>query len=331
MSEKWQFTHLVNHVSKPALRSDNTLYVIGVISNPVRFHSRYRLAREWLTAMTKTPNVKVIMVETAYGDRHHEMEEICHEHDVEFVGLRNSSEIWIKESMINIGGRLACAKFNAQYIAWVDCDVFFRDENWALKTIQELQHFDVVQPWSDCLDLGPTGNVMHHFKSFGHQHQKRIPKQMHPSQPYQYAHSGFAWACTRRFWEAVHGLPDWLILGSADHHAAFACINEVKNTIHGRMVNSFTRMLTEWQSRAMRVTKGEVGYVSGALDHKFHGPKGRRQYRERWQILVDHKFDPDTDISHDAQGLIYLTGKPQLEQDIKQYNRQRAEDSIEEQ
>lgn len=327
--------HIVNHIHNHELISDSTLHVIGVCSNPARYHSRYRLAREWIEAMKATPNVHLFVVEAAYGDRHHEVVD----NTIDHIKLRTGSEAWIKESMINLGIRHVIGQYpTAKYFAWIDMDVFFRDPNWALETIQQLQHFDVVQPWQDCADLAPHGGISRHFRSFGFQHQKRSPKQKHPSQKtYEYAHSGFAWACTRRFIEQMWGaggcsgpLMDFAILGSADHHQAFAMIGETKDTIHKMMHPSFFRKCYEWQDRAMRITKGEVGFTCGRIEHKFHGPKARRYYRERWQILVDHLFDPDQDLVHDHQGLIQLVGKPSLEQAIRMYNRSRQEDGCEE-
>lgn len=323
--------HLNNQIKNPGLISDNTLHVIGVISNPVRYHSRYRIAREWIAEMAKTPNVKLHIVETAFGDRQHELAEICELLDVDYLPLRTRSEIWIKESMINVMARRVFGMHpRAQFMAWIDADISFRDPNWATETIQQLQHFPVIQPWSDCADLGPMGNVMQLFKSFGYQHQRRQPKQKLPTQPYQYAHTGFAWACTRAFFENVGGLMDFPILGSADHHMAFAMIGEVVDTIHGKMSEEFKRRCFEWQARAVRVTHKEVGFVMGRIEHTFHGPKKRRYYRERWAILYSNGYNPDTDTMYDSQGLIQLVGKPSLEQEIRLYNRSRFEDSIEE-
>lgn len=318
--------HIVNHIQKPGLVSDNTLHVIGVITNPIRYHSRYRLYREWLEAMEKTPNVKVYTVEAAFGDRHHEITDSSNEKNLQ---LRIKQEIWVKENLINLGVKHLLPK-DWKYLAWVDCDVFFRDPNWANETIHQLQHFPIVQPWSDCLDLGFNGNVYQHFKSFGYQHQRRIPKQKWPGDYCVYAHTGFAWACTRAFWEQVQGLPDYCILGSCDHHAAFSCIGEVKDTIHKAMGESFHKLLFQWQDRAMKITHGEVGFVYGRIEHQFHGAKKRRKYRERWQILIDNKFDPEKDIMHDAQGLIQIIGKPKLLHDVHMYNVDRREDSTEE-
>jgi len=315
--------HLVNHIHGN-LCTDETLHVIRVISNPARYHSRYRLAREQEIELLNTPNVKLYTVETAYGDRTHEVTDCdnpCH------LQLRTKSEIWIKENMINLAVKHLVPR-TAKYIAWVDGDISFRDPHWALKTIHELQHFEVVQPWSDCVDLGPHGNIMSHFKGFGGQHQKRIPKQKWPAQPYTYAHTGFAWACTRRFWEATQGLMDFCILGSADHHMAFACIGEVKDTIHGKMGFNFHQKCFEWQEKAMRITCGEVGFVHGRIEHHFHGSKKKRYYRERWQILFG--YDPSKHLCYDEQGLIQLVDNRKLEQEILMYNRSRLEDSIDE-
>lgn len=327
-----QGQHLVNHITHPELRGENTLHIVGVVSNAVRFHSRYRLAREWIKEMAVTKNVTLHVVEAAFGDRCLELKELCDELGVDFMSVRTNSEIWIKENMINIGMRSVLVRYpTAKYLGWVDADVFFRDPNWAQETMHQLQHFPVVQPWSDCADLGFQGNILQHFKSFGIQHQRRVPKQKHPNQKeYQYAHSGFAWCCTRQFFEAIEGLMDFPILGSADHHMAFGMIGEVMDTVHGGMSDAFKRKAKEWEAKAMRACKREVGFVMGRIEHGFHGPKKRRYYRERWQILIDHAFNPDTDLVKDGQGVLQLVGKPALEQAIRLYNRSRYEDSIEE-
>lgn len=326
--------HIVNQIRNTQLRSNNTLHVIAVCSNPVRWHSRYRIAREWIKHMLETPNVHLTVVEAAYGDRHHElMPEEGQSYD--HLMVRVSHETWIKESLINYGARHVIARYNAQYLDWHDMDVFHLPTpggglNWAQETLHQLQHFEVIQPWSDCADLGPLGGITRHFRSFGYQHQRGIPKQTHPSQPYEYAHTGFAWSCRRSFWEQCQGLMDFPILGSADHHMGFAMIGEVNKTIHAGMAPAFFELCREWQERAVMITHGQVGFAPGRIEHWFHGPKNRRYYRERWQILVDHKYDPKKHLMRDAQGLVYIVGNKKLEHAIMRYNRSRFEDSIEE-
>lgn len=327
--------HIVNHIEHSELKNDSILHVIGVISNPSRFHSRYRLARDWVRRMSKYPNVKLYLVECAFGDRHYEMEKVCAETGTVHHKLRTKSEVWIKENMINIGVR-DLLPHDWKYLAWVDCDINFCNPDWSLETIHQLQHFAIVQPWQSACNLGPTGNVSKSFDSVGQKIHLGIspviPKKgkRYTGDPYTFGHSGYAWACTRTFWENVGGLIDFAILGSADHHMALGCRGYYSHSVHSMMKGDFMRLCHAWQTRAIQITHGEIGYVDGRIEHFFHGPMQRRNYVSRWEILIQNEFNPIHDLRRDHQGLIQLIGKPKLEQDIRRYNRQRMEDSIEE-
>lgn len=318
-------SHLENQIKHSELVSDSTLHVIGVIENPMRYHSRYRLFREWYAAMLATANVKVYIVEIAYGDRHFEVTDSA---NPQHLQLHSNQPIWHKESMQNLAvKKLLPADW--KYLATIDCDVFFDHDGWALESIHQMQDYSVIQPWSDCVDLGFRGRVLKHFKSFCFQHQLGVPKQTHPSQPYEYAHSGFAWCYRRDFFEAVNAQwMDFCILGSADHHQAFSLINEANKTIKHGMSPNFFKMVYDWQFLAYRHTNGFVGYVPGFIKHKHHGPKNRRLYRERWDILIDNHFDPIKDLVHDTQGLVKVIGKPKLVHDCRKYMLHRSEDDI---
>lgn len=313
-----------NHIQHPELVGDNTLHVIGVVSNSARWHSRYRLARKWIDEMRATPHVELHLVEAAFGDRHHE---VASKDDGDLL-LRTGSEVWIKENLINLGVRHLLPRGWSK-VAWIDADVAFRDPNWAQETLHQLQHFDVVQPWWQCTDLGPHGDILQTHQSFGRLVQTGTRMQRNSCEPYAYGHSGYAWACTRAFWERVGGLLDFCILGSADHHMAWGMIGDVDCTVHGGIGASYLRRCREWQARAVAACHKDVGATPGRIEHSFHGPKARRYYKERWQILVEHHFDPDRDLMYDDQGLIQLVGKPELERAIRKYNQSRCEDSIE--
>ncbi len=304
---------------------EEPLYVIGVLSNTARYHSRIRLARDWVAQMEATKGIKVYLVETAHGDNHHEITEAA---NPQHIQLRTKTNAWIKEGMINIGARALPRDW--RYMAWCDMDVAFRNPDWAQQTIQELQHFPIVQPWAQCVDLGPNGSILKTHQSFGYLHTAGIPKQRNHTEPYAYGHTGYAWACTRTFWEAVQGLPDFCILGSADSHCAWAAIGDGRATVHGKMSASYFRRIREWEVRALRITHGNVGFVPGRIEHSWHGSKIRRQYRERWEILVAHGYDPDVHLTYDEQGLVKLTGAHELDASIHQYNVSRNEDSVDE-
>jgi hypothetical protein len=315
--------HIANQIQHHALRSGNTLHVITMISNSARYHSRYRLFREFQERMLRTANVKLYVAEIAFGDREFEVTQASNPLHLQ---LRTNQEIWHKENALNLVERLL--PIDWKYLAWVDADITFLNDNWAQETMHALQHHHLVQPWSECIDTGTWGNSNQMFRSFASLVAKGIRQQSHKAEPYPYGHSGFAWACTRSFWENTRGLMDFPILGSADHHMAWASIGRVEKSVHQGMTNSFKRRCFEWQTNAVRVTNGHLGYVPGTIMHHFHGPKTKRFYRERWQILVANKFDPDVDLRKDSQGLLMVVNKPQLLQDIHEYFHSREEDSI---
>jgi hypothetical protein len=94
----------------------------------------------------------------------------------------------------------------------------------------------------------------------------------------------------------------------------------------------YMRKMLEWQERAQRWIKKDVGYVSGIVYHDFHGRKALRQYGTRGKILSENKYNPDTDIKYDAHGMLQLeTWEPRqikMRDQIRAYMRARQEDSI---
>lgn len=335
--------HIVNHIKHKGVRDgDNRLHVVCAITNPARFHSRYRLAKKFIEHMASFPEVQLTVVEGAYGSRHYELEEECLKFGADHVKVQLKQEIWVKESLINIGFRHVFIKYpKAKYLCWNDMDIHFHNSNWAQEAIHQLQHFHVIQPWQSAVNLGPTGNGSKLHDSVGEKCRQGMPpyhpvhrpgegKKRYSGDPYIFGHCGYGWCATRRFFENVQGLIDFAILGSADHHMALGCRGYYSHSVHSMMGGNFKHLIHAWQKKAMQLTHGHIGWVDGLITHSFHGPMMRRNYVGRWEILVKNNYDPVEDLQHDEQGLVILVGKPQLEHDIKMYNRKRLEDSIEE-
>ncbi len=300
------------------MRAD-LLNVVTCIANPLRWASRIALYRAFEEHMLDS-GVALTVVECAYGDRPFE---IAPRTGVRHVGVRAKSVVWNKENLLNLG--IARLPEDWRYVAWIDADVEFRKPGWAAETVHALQQYDVVQPWSDCYDLGPDDDHLHAHRSFCRQF---VDGQHLGGGSYTFAHPGYAWAATRPALEWLGGLIDTAALGAADHHMALALVGKVAMSIPGNLTEGYRQPLFLWQQRAEKHICGNLGYVPGTIEHGWHGSKDRRRYIDRWQILVRHAFDPATDLKRNVMGVVELAGnKPGLRRDIDAYMRQRDEDS----
>ena len=183
----------------------------------------------------------------------------------------------------------------------------------------------VVQPWSDCYDLGPHDEHLQAHRSFCRQVAERSPL---GSGAYTFAHPGYAWAATRNALNWAGGLIETAPLGAADHHMALAMVGRVELSVPGGISEAYTKPLAQWQSRVRHHINGNIGHVPGTIEHAWHGAKDKRRYVDRWGILVKHRFDPSVDLQRNVFGVVELAGnKPGLRDDIDAYLRQRDEDS----
>lgn len=145
-------------------------------------------------------------------------------------------------------------------------------------------------------------------------------------------HPDFAWAARREAIDHLGGLIDFAVLGSADHHMAMALIGQAPRTLNKGLSSNYRAQVMDWQDLAERHIQRDIGFVDGTLLHHWHGKKRDRRYTDRWQILVEHKFDPRTDLKRDWQGLWQLrVESPRqicLRDSVRAYFRSRNEDSI---
>jgi len=301
------------------------LHVIAPRFNPVRYSTPEKIFQEWVQHMLAS-GVQVHVIECQVGDRPfvNDTPGIA-----SHIGVRDKTLIWVKENLINIA--VSRLPQDWKYVAWIDSDVFFRNSNWAADTVHALQQYDFVQPWATCYDLGPNDEHLAVHTSFCKIWHERKPIMQGPnagSSAYQFAHPGFAWASTRYALEIAGGIPDTAILGAADHHMAMALIGRVNDSIPGNCTEGYKRPLQQWQARVMPHINGNISYVPGTIEHKWHGKKARRFYVSRWDILTKYAFDPATDLKRNVWSVWELTGnKPDLRNAIDRYFRNRDEDS----
>jgi hypothetical protein len=339
-------------IDRPFARPDrlaHPLYVVTPVYNAQRYRSRWRLFADFKKMVAEAGAV-LYTIEVAFGDRDFVVTSPDNPFDIQ---LRTFHELWLKERMINLA--VQRLPLGWEKVAWIDADCHFARYDWADECKHLLEHYPVLQMWSQLHDLNSQHELVGTIKSFGAVWLEnggiiggdpKAPAYRTDGYPYPYpphdakrrrgypGAPGLAWAMRREAWDQLGGLIDYSILGAGDWYMAHALTGQLHRVVRpdqGRMGDMFL----EWQERARRSLwegrpiLGNLGVMPGVVLHYWHGPKLNRRYGTREQILARHDYDPDVDIMPDSQGLYQLTSvKPQLRRDVQEYFRQRNEDAL---
>jgi hypothetical protein len=345
-------------------RLDAPLYVIGVVFNPLRYQTRQNLYREFVKHASDAGAI-VYIVELSLGTRPHaiasekglprydgrddHIEEFQKWQEVQtppgkfphtLIQLQTDQELWHKEAMINAAA--ARLPQDWKYVAWVDADVTFVNPDWVHETLQQLQHYPIVQMFTHAFDVGPNGAPSDQFKSFAYSwltNPSGLPNKSASkgtaNEELYYGiggdfHPGFAWAFRREAWNTLGGMLDINIVGGGDYQMAFGLVGEIDRAYPFDAHRNYVEDLHNWQTNALRLKKN-IGAVPGTIAHHWHGQKVQRGYFDRWKILQRTNYDPRADLRRDWQMLYQLSGdKPQLRDELRTYFRARNEDGTEE-
>ena len=307
-----------NEIKTAILNNDpieDKLNVIIVISNPCLFARRYILAKEFINRMENEETyVNLYVVELCYGDQRFLITDSKNKNHLQ---LRTIHPLWHKENMINIGIQKLLPS-NWKAVAWIDADIEFESTTWALDTLKILNGSkDIVQIWSQSVDMNYDESTIQIRHSFGFQYCK---KKKYNSSVVDYWHPGYGWACTRKAYDRMKGLYDTAILGSGDYIMAMALLGVATTTPH-----YFNNYSDKYQNDVKNL---RLGYVPGTIIHHFHGFKKNRKYAERNQILRNYAFDPVIHITKNNDGIIVPTDEcpKELLKDIISYFKERNED-----
>lgn len=317
-------------------------YVVTIISNPIRYQSRYKLYRQF-AEMCRHAGVTLITVEQAFGDRPFMITE---RDNINHLQVRSVDELWHKENMLNLGMNYMMQVYpNAKYVAWVDADVFpmMPPRQWFEETYHALQHYEIVQMFEWSMDLDPSYNALHAKRhSFiaeyiENGYHKPVKAGIWETAEDGYynsknGHTGFAWAANVDAITKLGGLLDVCIVGAGDWHMAHALVNCIEMSIPKDATPGYIEHLMNWQLMAERHIKQDIGFVHGTIYHYWHGKKVDRKYWDRWKILWENAYDPRIDIKKDVQGLWVLESwderQRKMRDQMRSYFRQRNEDSI---
>lgn len=219
------------------------LHVIAVISNPSRYKSRYELYQKFEDYVSKSADCILHTVEASFGERPHAVTDA---NSANHIQVQTTHELWHKENLINIG--MSRLPSDWQYVAWVDADVTLSRPDWALETVHQLQHFPIVQMFSQVQDMAPDYTSISTRPSFAYGYVHGLP--LGPGGYYSKSwHPGFAWAARRDWINDVGGLIDTAILGAGDYHMATGIIGQIDKSMPEGLSPQYVEGLHLWQAR----------------------------------------------------------------------------------
>lgn len=296
------------------------LYVILPYFNYCHFQKRTQLFLEFVERYSSTPNIKIVIVEGTPKGTSFQLPEF-NDKVYLHIKIELSDRVWIKENMINIA--IKNLPQDWYYVAWVDADITFLNDQWAKNTIDLLKTHDVVQMFHSAVNMGPDGETLKVEQSFMYMYVKG-GKPFHKTSKYGVWHPGFAWACTRHAYHQMDSLIDFSILGSGDRHMALSFIGKGDLSYPGNIHESYKKKVAAFQHKC----KGfKVNYIQGTILHHFHGSLVNRKYVDRWNILIKNKYDIEEDIYYTEHGMIKLTEKgKRMQTEIDTYFLERKED-----
>src|ERR1035438_7772246 len=303
---------------------DQTLHVATAYSNPFRWKARRENANNFRRHMAQSPNVKLHLVELAYGDRPHEL--VDPSTNPLDVALRTrQQELFFKENLLKLGVRSFPEGWKYGMIC--DADFHFTRHDWALETVHQLQHHAFVQPFSSYADVSGgvygQGQIPVRYNSgffFNYiQNGYQVSPNYHngvagdvqarpgvgPGYDYEsvmipgkegtfmrgVGATGGALAFTREAYDACGPFPDRCILGHADWYVAFSLVGVEPPDIHTQKYHpNYKVYVNNWRDKAQAVRKN-VGYTDCHAIHYWHGSKTRRAYSSRDVILANNQYD----------------------------------------
>jgi hypothetical protein len=316
------------------------MFIACAISNTPRFKRRKELADQFFKRVAAT-GIDVVICELALGDRQFVYQSGQFGSNFYVLPVRTIEEFWHKENQIRLAIQHGRRNLKGKKrVAWIDADcapVGRSFTDWFKETWHELQHYKFVQMWEwlQSLDYNqaPLGLAAPSFVSNYIKFGTPYPDETHKAAyPLRWGSPGLAWAANLDAYDELGELPDAGVSGAGDWYLAHMLCTGLDIPSLDRYTPGYRNYWLEYQKRAERWIKRDVGYVKGLYTHFFHGPIKKRSYGTRENILLDNNFDPTTDLKRDSQGLWQLETHDNrtiaIRDGLRQYAKSRNEDSI---
>jgi hypothetical protein len=300
-----------------------SLCAVTSLFNPAQYETRYE-AYDRLDKHIKSFGIQLITVELVFNDQNFR---ITKPNNPYHIRLRTNDILWYKENILNIG--INNVPDECEDIAWLDLEVEFLNPNWVEDTTNALKKYKVVQLFDVVQISGPNSELIEAHAGYGWCYATNSTYKLNDTydelkQKYieisdyfrslkrgPYCTTGYAWAARKSALKAIGGLFDKGILGDGDKLNAKSFTGELfqTNTSFKYEGEHFVNELKSFSNHAFKKINGSVGYVSGLLNHLYHGSRKDRNYLTRRDILNSFPYEPKKHLYYDKKGLLHFVDK----------------------
>ncbi len=300
------------------------LWVVSAYFDSEGYANKMQALQAYLSVMEQS-GIPMLVVEGAFG-RH----PFLLPKSDKILQVRCPSVMWQKERLLNLA--IEHLPNSCRKVAWLDTDIFFENPHWAIETAKLLDNFPIVQPFDLVLWLPKgakqfrgRGIAWSGFAAVAHNH----PGLFLSGDFDKHGHSGYAWAARKDLIQK-HGLYDRSIAGSGDHLMAHAMMGDLSSPCVTNSVgaaNPFRDSFHAWAKPFHRDVRSKVGFVKGAVLHRWHGDRKKRNYYKRMVGLLARSYNPSLDVRVSSSGALEWTGHgTPLKRWMKDYFTRRQED-----
>lgn len=274
--------------------------VVTCYFNSHNYASKRRGFDQFRHSMERS-GVPLFIGECAFGDEEFELTPSS-----SVFQFRSRDVMWQKERLLNLTIDRVPDRFTK--IAWVDADILFTNPRWIVDASERLDEVPVIQPFSHAVRLRPreTSYFGGGERSRGFCYTCSALRALSRARSYHvHGHTGFAWAADRQLLSEL-GLYDAAIGGTADHLMAHAFTGDFGTPCLWPVFgggSGYLEHFRHWAQAAWERVRGNVGCVTGAVLHLWHGETINRAYVRRYRELTRLGYDPALHLREEPGGL----------------------------
>ncbi len=290
---------------------------ITTFFNPAKYKNKienYQKFRE----SSKKQGLNLLCVELAFNNEPFELTK----GDAEIlIQVRSNSVMWQKERLLNIG--LKKLPEDCDKVAWIDCDLIFKNDNWIEETCKLLEKYKVVQLFSYIayLDKDYSEDRYNRIRFSG---AYIIANLQNPD--FFFGVPCGALAARKEIFDK-YSFFDKSILGSNDS-VMFQSFYGKNLYLKDKFTRQLRKELNGYVKDIFSIINGSFFYLNNIVLHLWHGDYLNRKYETREEIYHKYNFDPEKDLNINKDGCFeWASDKKELHKEVENYFLERKEEN----